>query len=140
MIQRIQTVYLALGALALVVLFFLNAFWQSVPPGHPWVGPLLAILGGATALTALGTIFAYADRRRQRSLVVVVQVTTVLLMVAFFGSLYVSGQLYLATRQGAEAGRILALALPILAYVLFYLARRGIEHDIQLVRSMDRLR
>jgi hypothetical protein len=26
------------------------------------------------------------------------------------------------------------------AYILFYLARRGIEHDIKLVRSMDRLR
>jgi hypothetical protein len=32
------------------------------------------------------------------------------------------------------------LGLPILAYLLFFLARRGIDHDIELVKSMDRLR
>jgi hypothetical protein len=37
-------------------------------------------------------------------------------------------------------GKAAMLAMPILAYVFFLLARRGIDHDIELVESMDRLR
>jgi len=32
------------------------------------------------------------------------------------------------------------LSMPVVAYLFFFLARRGIDHDIELVESMDRLR
>ena len=45
-----------------------------------------------------------------------------------------------AFADGVAGSTLTALVLPVLAYVMFYLARRGIANDIELVRSMDRLR
>jgi len=39
-----------------------------------------------------------------------------------------------------EWGTTTVLLLPVAAYILFYLARRAITSDIELVKSMDRLR
>ena len=39
-----------------------------------------------------------------------------------------------------EVDRVLMFVLPVLAYVAFILARRGIDKDLALIRSMDRLR
>jgi hypothetical protein len=40
----------------------------------------------------------------------------------------------------ASTSVYLTLLMPIVAYVFLRLARRGVEKDIALVRSMDRLR
>jgi hypothetical protein len=39
-----------------------------------------------------------------------------------------------------SAGKVVAMSLPVVAYIMLFLARRGITADIKLVRSMDRLR
>ena len=46
----------------------------------------------------------------------------------------------LVTTHDDDVNIYLTLLLPIVAYVFLRLARRGVEKDIALVRSMDRLR
>jgi hypothetical protein len=36
--------------------------------------------------------------------------------------------------------KLIAVLTPFVAYALFFLARKGIERDIELIRSVDRLR
>jgi len=141
MIQRIQTVYLLLGALALAALGAFDVPWSSQAAStYAWFVPSLIGLIVATVAGALGAIFLYNTRKTQRTVVVAVQVGTLFLAGALYGGLYMTAELTFGTGRGLEWGRTTALALPIVAYALFFLARRGIDHDIELVESMDRLR
>lgn len=141
MIQRIQTVYLFLGALALAALGAFEVPWGTrAATTYAWFVPSLIGLIVATAGGALWAIFLYETRKRQRTVVVAVQVGTLLLAGVLYGGLFVTAELTVSTGRGIEWGRTTALTLPIVAYALFLLARRGIDHDIELVESMDRLR
>lgn len=141
MIQRIQTVYLLLGALALAALGLFDTPWSGAAARQfGWFVPSLIGLLVVTAGTALGTIFLYGNRKTQRTVVVGVQVLTVLLAGVLYGGMYVAGTLTFTGPSGLLWGRTILLLLPILAYGLFLLARRGIESDIELVESMDRIR
>jgi len=141
MIQRIQTVYLFLGALALAALGSFDVPWNSTAAAtHAWFVPTLVALTVLTVGLALWAIFLYSRRETQRTVVVGTQVATVLLAGALYGGLYLTSELTFTEAQGIDWGRAFVLVLPLLAYVFFYLARRGIAHDIELVQSMDRLR
>jgi hypothetical protein len=141
MIQRIQTVYLFFGALALCTLGLFDLPWNSAAATtHAWFVPSLIGLILATAGTAIGAIFLYENRPTQRTVVVGVQIGTLLLAGVLYGGLYLTSELAFSTEQGIDWARTTTLSLPIVAYALFLLARRGITHDIELVESMDRLR
>ncbi|MFB6248856.1 MAG: DUF4293 family protein [Salinibacter sp.] len=141
MIQRIQTVYLFFGALALAALGLFELPWGSAAAStYAWFVPSLIGLILVTAGAALGAIFLYENRKTQRTVVVGVQIGTVLLAGVLYGGLYLTSELTFSAGQGLDWGRTTVLSLPILAYALFLLARRGITHDIELVESMDRLR
>lgn len=140
MIQRIQTVYLVLGALALAALSFFSTPWESTAAAtQGWYTPTLIGLMVVTAGTAIGSIFLYSQRETQRSVVVGAQLLTVAFAAAFYGGLYLTGELAFGS-NAIQWGKAIALLLPVVAYVFFWLARRGIDHDIELVKSMDRLR
>lgn len=141
MIQRIQSVYLLLGALALASLLLFDEVWRGeAAEALAWFAPALLILGGVTIALALIAIFLYKNRKKQRSVVVGVQWLTVLWMAVFYGGLFYGGQLQVEAGGDPITASLLVLLVPILAYVFFFLARRGIQRDIALVRSMDRLR
>lgn len=141
MIQRIQTVYLALGAIALGALLFFGVVWQSAAAtAQGWFTPAVVVIDGLAVVVALGAIFLYKNRPKQRQVIVIAQVLTTVLLLVFCGGLYLAGALYVRTAEGVDVGMLAALLLPIVAYVLFLLARRSVEKDIELVRSMDRLR
>lgn len=141
MIQRIQTVYLALGVVALGALFFVAPpYVRAAAVGQSWVLPVVYGLAGLAAFVALGAIFLFKDRPKQRRVIVGAQVLTVLHLVALYGGLFLADALYVRTTAGLDAMRLLTLLLPLLAYLLFWLARRGVDRDIALVKSMDRLR
>jgi hypothetical protein len=141
MIQRIQTVYLVLGTLALIALALFDNFWNSQAAGTlVWFLPLLLVVWGAAIALGLYSIFLYSDRKRQERRVFTAQLSTLTLMVVLYGGLYLGDELLVVTGEGTHAGRLFLLLLPIVTYVLFYLARRAIRSDIELVRSMDRLR
>ena len=142
MIQRVQTLYLFLGALVLAGMGIFDMPWGSnAAAAYGWYTPSLIGLIAVTAGGALWSIFLFEDRERQRQFVVGTQVLTVLLAGVMYGGLYLVGGLTLEGSRGAISWwRTAALAMPLLGYLLFYLARRGIDHDIELVKSMDRLR
>lgn len=142
MIQRIQSVYLLLGALALAALCFFETLWSSAPAQEwGWFTPAAFVLVGVAGIAAVAAIFLYQDRSRQRTVVLAAQIFTMLLVVLLFGGLYGQGALGVRTAGGGvNVGRLVALLLPVVAYVFFFLARRAIESDMALVRSMDRLR
>lgn len=142
MIQRIQSVYLLLGAVALGALFFFDSIWQSrAAEMHSWFVPVLMGLILAAGVVGFVSIFLYKDRPRQRRVVLGAQMLTVLLVAALYVGFYLAGELSVGTAGGGvDIGKLFALFLPVVAYVLYYLARRAIKSDIELVRSMDRLR
>lgn len=141
MIQRIQSLYLFLGALSLIVLLFFRGSWQGqAAASFGWFTPAVIGLSILAAVGALGAIFLYENRQRQRSVVVGIQMLTVLLALVLYGGLFLAGGLDVQTEQGVDVGRVVGLLLPVIAYLFFFLARRGITKDIKLVRSMDRLR
>lgn len=141
MIQRIQSVYLLLGALCLASLGFFDSVWQNqAAETFVWFVPAVAIVGAATVLTALIAIFLYKNRKKQVKVVVASQVMAVGFMVILYGALFMAGDFELLKEAGADISELLILLLPIVGYILFYLARRSIQRDIDLVKSMDRLR
>ena len=136
MIQRIQSLYLILAIAALVALLFTglvhsNGNWTR------WGTLGFAIPAVVGAVVAL---FMFKIRDRQRRLIVYVQVSTILAVIALYGSLYMRQELYVRTVEGLDVPRLVVLLLPLVAYLLMILARRGVKKDIDLIRSMDRLR
>lgn len=142
MIQRIQSVYLLLGVIALGALFFFDSIWGSqAAEMYSWFTPALIGLTVAAGLVGFLAIFLYKNRPRQRLVVVVAQTLTMFLVAALYLGFYLSGELSVSTAGGSfDVGKLFVLFLPVVAYVLYYLARRAIKSDIELVRSMDRLR
>jgi len=145
MIQRIQTVYLFLGALMLGAMGFFDAPWSGRAAAQfGWYVPTLIALLVITAGTAIGAIFLYEgqkQRKLQRNVVVGVQVLTLLLAGVLYGGMYLAQTLTFTDPTGNILwARSIGLLLPVLAYGFFLLARRGIESDIERVESMDRIR
>ncbi len=141
MIQRIQSVYLLLGALSLAFLGLFGSVWESQAAAlFVWFVPAVAIVGAATVLTALAAIFMYGNRSKQVKTVLAAQVMTLGLMVVLFGGLFLAGDFEAMQAPGADVWNVFVLLLPVATYILFYLARRSIQRDIDLVKSIDRLR
>jgi hypothetical protein len=142
MIQRVQSIYLLVAALVMVPLYFLDPMWSSTAATElAWFTPVAAGLAGLVAVGATATVFLFANRERQRTLVLGVQMLDVALLVAVCAGLYLTDTMSLTTPVGGiKTGLAFMIFLPVLAYVLLYLARRAIKKDIELVKSMDRLR
>jgi len=137
MIQRIQTVYLLLGALALAAMGLFDVPWSGVAASQfGWFIPSLVGLLVLTMGTATGAIFLYEgqkQRKRQRVVVIGTQILTLFLAGALYGGLYLAGTLTFTDPTGILWARSATLLLPILGYVFFLLARRNIEGDIESV-------
>ena len=141
MIQRVQTVYLLLGALLLGGMGLFEPPWNDLAAAQfSWFIPSLIGLIVVTGGTALAAIFLYDRRKTQRTVVIGVQILTLMLAGVLYAGLYLAGTLTFTGPSGVLWGRSVILLIPIVAYGLFLLARRGIESDIELVKSMDRIR
>ena len=155
MIQRIQTLYLFLAAiltgltLILPVGTFLGgteelrltAFGFFDTAGNTLVVSAYGLTATVMAATilALVDIFLYKRRLVQFRLCIV---ELVLLMgVIIFEGYYVSGSIRSLASFEVSAWKLsLGAFLPLISLVLSYLALRGIRKDIQLVKSLDRIR
>jgi hypothetical protein len=141
MIQRIQSIYLLLGVLCLGGLLLYDIVRTGpAAAAYAWYAPAVLALDLVGIGLALFAIFLYKNRPRQRGVVLLAQVVTLLLMVVLYGGLFLAGELQVFREGAAEIGPLVFLLLPVTAYILFYLARKGVEKDIEVVRSMDRLR
>lgn len=135
MIQRIQTVYLALIIILNTIVFFTPIYSHAVNDPAAWIG-----LGLAMCLTiGLGcagiAIFLYKDRQTQlmwTKIGTYAQITAlgfaagVLFSMGGFGTFLMN--------------EVLSAGLILLSLLLFWLAGRSIKADIELVKSMDRIR
>ena len=140
MIQRAQSLYLLLAALLVGLFFLVGDGWQLfVAPAFAWANPLALVLGGLTAVAALVAVFLYRDRAQQRKVIAAAQWLDLGLVLVLVGTLAVRA-------FGPEPATTVpystfwAVLLPLAAYVALRMARRGVEQDIALVRSMDRIR
>lgn len=158
MLQRIQSVYLLIaGILLLLVYFFPLATYltdvaylklfithlKSFTPGldapiqNSFILPL-AIFNGIIAIISFVSIFVYKKRMLQSRMVkLCVLMSTLMLALIFF--LY-SPQIAKATAAEADFATGYGLYFILGAIVMLILANRGIIKDEKLVRSADRLR
>ncbi len=156
MIQRIQSVFLLLLAIAMIVLLFLPIWQETVPQtdqqleltafqltntagGNPVSISSIAIgiLAILSACVALYEIFQYKNRLTQIKL----GMLNTLLIAALLGaiiyySLYVGEDINPAVQGEREIG----FYFPVVALLLNSLSNRFISRDEKLVRSVDRLR
>ena len=130
MIQRIQSVYLVVAAVAAIAVPLAPGL--IVPDGWSWYTPVKAAASILIAVGCLVAIFLYKDRVRQRGLVTLDVWLAAALAVMIIVSTLLAGALVFSAMWPA--------LLSIVAFVLLSLARGAIKKDIELVRSMDRLR
>ncbi|TVR39217.1 MAG: DUF4293 family protein [Cryomorphaceae bacterium] len=154
MIQRIQTVYLALAILSMALMFAFKISyietgddlavitvygvtlndqavqnsWLVLPP-WAWNVLIIAALVSAVVL--------YRNRRRQMLLAR----TSSLLIIAYFVVLYFAGTTLADSFTGVERPSYgVSTYFPVAAFAFVFLANRAIKKDEDLVRSLDRLR
>ena len=130
MIQRIQSVYLVVAAVAATAVPLAPGL--IVPDGWSWYTPVKAAASILIAVGCLVAIFLYKDRVRQRGLVTLDLWLAAALVVMIIVSTLLAGALAFSAMWPA--------LISLVAFVLLILARRAISIDIELVRSMDRLR
>jgi hypothetical protein len=141
MLQRVQTVYLLAAALLLGLFLGFADVWLFVAgEAFGWLGPVAYGLGGLTAVVALVAVFLYKQRATQAKVIAAAQWLDLLLVVVLAGVLgYLSFRTDADLTEAGAAG-FAVLLMPVFAYLALRLARRGVQQDIDLVRSMDRLR
>ncbi len=140
MIQRPQTVFLLLGAALLVLFAALTFTWlpgvATLGDGYSTATLVVAVLA---AVVALGAVFLYKDRARQRTVIGVGQGLALAAAVPVLVGLYAAQPVGAAPTEAAAVPYLAAL-MPLAAFVLLRMARRGVDRDIATIRSMDRLR
>lgn len=160
MIQRKQTLFLALAALCVGLMFafpisvyshpsstrdatFRVLGPQIVDPDAPFVPKTLLPLGAIAGLAILllgATIFLYKDRRRQLRFANFCYMVLLGLFAAVFMSENAMST-YFGMKSSQYEGQVgIGYFLPLVALVFTFLAVRGIKADEELVKSADRLR
>jgi hypothetical protein len=157
MIQRIQSVFLLLLALAMLSVLALP-LWHKVDgltnqeltltafgftakgmnlpasTGPVWI---IGLLAGASAAVAIFEIFQFRSRGKQ---LLLGSINLLLITATLGAAFYFSNQGELLLNIKLESQFLAGFYLPTLALLLNLLANRFIRRDEQLVRSMDRLR
>lgn len=150
MIQRIQSVYLLIVTILLIVAMFLPVGSFVTAEGNIYEFTNLGVdLGNATdsspwgmfailllsAIVAFATIFLF----RNRMLQIRMTIFNIVLLVGYYIT-FVAFMLILQSRLNASYGLSWGLCLPLIAIILNYLAVRAIGKDEFLVKAADRLR
>ncbi len=150
MIQRIQSVYLFLVAVLMIVtaalpvgtfytdtsLYEMTNLHYTLPDGTLDYAPcVLCVLLAVEAVVAVMTIFLYRKRMRQIRLTVF---NTIVLLVY-----YVAAVCFIVFAEGQDDSGFVpswSLCLPLVSVILNWMAIRAIHKDEMLVKSYDRLR
>lgn len=159
MIQRIQSVFLFLLAVAMVLVAF-SPIWEQVNPAQTqrmmltaWSLKTIAIdsqevlaeksvfyIGGlalTSALLALFSLLQYKDRGRQLMLNMV---NALLMMGTVISMVWQVHQANAIINPGVNGAFVLGFWAVFFALVMNMLANRFIRKDEKLVRSIDRIR
>ena len=137
MIQRIQTLYLALTFTITGVLPFVFPLWSTVD-GKEYLfmqNQLYVILFGLSTTLSLLSIISFKKRQHQ----FVIGRLNIILNLILLG-LFVYHSLNLSGETPAVSEKGIGMFLPIFSIVFLVLANKAIKKDEDLVKSVDRLR
>ncbi|MGK7369124.1 MAG: DUF4293 domain-containing protein [Candidatus Halalkalibacterium sp. M3_1C_030] len=135
MIQRIQSVFLLLASVLNGSVFFNALYSHSMDDPQAWIGIGFAIILTLSVFAPLGCIALYKNREMQAKWVtrsLIVQVITLGYGIGIFISLGGFG-----TFLWDEA---IGIGMLVIALLSLIYARKKIKDDIELVKSMDRIR
>lgn len=136
MIQRIQTIWLLLAAVAGFLTLNMPFYSGSQAATNLFVeltaksDTLILILTVAVAVLSLVTVFLYKNRPLQMKLTLVGIVLSIITLILYYSE----------TRQFTQGNFSLTAVLSFLVPVFLILAARGIYKDNKLIKSLDRLR
>jgi len=139
MIQRIQTIWLILAAVAAFLTFKFSFFSGNMVAADQTktftsltaAGNLvILIFTAATGIAALIAVFLYKNRKLQMRISLMAMLVSLLTILLYYNQ----------TRHFAEGTYDLTALLALAVPVFFILALRGIYKDQKLVKSLDRLR
>ena len=153
MIQRIQTIWFFLAAVASALLFCIpcchltvgsngeSAFTLTAIGLQDVNGTFLRYAWGILTFSIVQTILpivallSYKNRKRQKLL------GTCLLLghIVLLSTIIAYGYAY-ASDLKASVGYYYGMALPVVGYILVRLALRGVQKDEELIRSTERFR
>lgn len=148
MIQRIQSVYLAISTICLALLFvfpfsyYPNMEYNVMELTNSELGPKilypLFINVIVSILLALFSVLSFKNRKRQQLLNKInFVVLLVFLIVMFFDFNNIASDLPI---EKTEINYGIGLFLPIVALICLLMANRAIKSDEKLIKSMDRIR
>lgn len=141
MIQRIQSVWLLLAAIAGTLTYRLP-LWEGTLQDNSkkvFLGPEMLLLFTvivATSVLALVTIFLFKNRKLQKTLCFLGILLSIGIVILEFT--HVEG--FKSETNFIESRWKFGAILPILMILLFMLAYGGIRKDQKLVKSLERLR
>lgn len=157
MIQRIQSLWLALAAIVAGALFFIPmGEFNSIENGHfitfficnivdkmpgdsafpkYYTLPII-ILNAAMFVLPIYTMFRYKKREHQLFMVRL----SIFVEIAFIAMLFLFYWSKIEAVAGVQGDVRIGIFLPIVECILLLLAMNGIKKDIELVRSIDRIR
>ncbi|NIT59801.1 MAG: DUF4293 family protein [Aliifodinibius sp.] len=135
MIQRIQSVFLFLAFLLNGSVFFNALYSHAMDDPQVWIGLGFAIILSIASLGSLGAIFLYQNRENHRKWVSVLLIVQ-LIALGFGIGIYIS----LGGFGTFLWDETIGLGLLLLALGAQLYARKKIKDDIELVKSMDRIR
>lgn len=139
MIQRIQTLYMTLSAIATGALPFVFELWTLKSDNQATAvfltsSAIYLSLFGLVTLLAIISIFSFKKRQNQFVLNRLTMIFNFILLGFFvYRSLNLSGETMVS-----EKG--IGMFLPAISIVLLVLANKAIKKDEDLVKSVDRLR
>lgn len=141
MIQRIQTLWLLIVAIAAFATYTLTLYTGKVAGGTEKVFQLaddflLVILIIALGILAIICLFLFKNRKLQFKL----SVFGVLFSVGFLFLEYIRVENFKKDNLIQSGSYQIGALLPLVMVIFFFLAARGVYKDERLVKSMDRLR
>ena len=151
MLQRIQTIFLFIAALAVGLLLLPVFSFLSIPISNPPLPdamlvdgkynvmdhPVMLVLTGLVAVLFLVSIFMFRNRHTQSQLVRIGLIGVILLVVT--AAIFFT-QVYQSIPNDTAVTIDFGVLNPLVASVMSWLGLRRIRQDEQVVRSMDRLR
>ncbi|PUZ28031.1 DUF4293 domain-containing protein [Chitinophaga parva] len=146
MIQRIQSLYLLLAAIAGAATWYFPLWHATLTNGtqvefHAPQSYLLFIVLMIIVALAAVSIFLYKNRKLQFRLTVLNVILAIAATALQYIKVQAEGNQLQANNLGPVTASYLPAAfLPIVITVLLLLAARGIYKDEKLIKSLDRLR
>ncbi|GEC79290.1 DUF4293 domain-containing protein [Flavobacterium aquatile] len=136
MLQRIQTIYLAVAFIISGVLPFVFPLWEIGGKDYYFMGNIVySSLFGLSTTLALISIISFKKRQQQFVFNRLNMILNLILLGLFvYRSLNLSGETPVVSEKG------IGMFLPIISIVMLVLANKAIKKDEDLVKSVDRLR